>query len=214
MLLRLALIALTAALIAVAAAAPASATHSRGKCKARGETIAKNDVGRVYEREEEAEVRTLLGCTWSRNRPFVMEVAESDDFTTSESYDEVLLRGGFVAWTFTHEDISCKADCPPGYDPTTEFVKTFDMRTRDADHATSDALPGSLRLNTRGSLAWLEPDGSGAYQVQAWDGAGQRTLETGQIRRLRLRGTRLSWINGELERSETLSGSAAGAGSR
>ncbi len=196
------------------AAAPASATHSRGKCKQRGETIAKNDTGRVYEREQEAEVRVLWGCLWSRNRPFQIDVAESDDLTTSESFDDVLLRGSFVAWTFTHEDISCKADCPPGYDPTTEYVKTFDMRTRDADFDTSDAFPGTLRLNADGSLGWLSAAAGGAYDVHAWDGTGKRVPDSGQIRRLRLRGSRLSWINGDVVRSETLSGSAAGLGSR
>jgi hypothetical protein len=205
---RLALIALAAALIAALSATPASATHSRGKCKARGTTIAKNDSGRVYEREQEAEVTSLWGCLWSKNRPVLMEVAEGDDFTTFESYDSVLLRGQFVAWTFTHEDVSCKADCPPGYDATTEYVKTFDMKRRRGDFATSEASPGSLRLNTRGSLAWLEPAEPGTFAVQAWDAAGQRAIETGPIRRFRLRGTRLSWINGEVNRSETLSGRA------
>ena len=41
------LIASLALLSAAFAAAPAGATHSRGKCTARGDTIAKNDSGRV-----------------------------------------------------------------------------------------------------------------------------------------------------------------------
>jgi hypothetical protein len=197
------------------AAAPASATHSRGKCKARGTTIAKNDLGRVYEREQDAEVKSLWGCLWSVNRPIELEVAAGDDFTTFESYDDVILRGRFVAWTFVHEDISCKADCPPGYDATTEYVKTFDLRTRDDDLETTDPADGSLRLNTRGSLAWLTLAGSGNHDVHAWDRNGHRTLDTGPITRFRLRGKTLSWVNGgDLARTATLSGSAAGAGGR
>ncbi len=196
-------------------AGSADATHSRGKCKARGDTIVKNDTGRVYEREQDADVRQLWGCVWDRNRPFVMDVAEGDGFTTSESYDNVILRGRYVAWTFVHEDVSCKADCPPNYDPTTEYVKTFDLKTRDEDLETSDAAAGSLRLNTRGSLAWLILAGNGNHNVYAWDGNGARSLDTGPITKFRLRGATLSWVNGgDTGRRETLSGSAAGAGSR
>lgn len=208
------LTALTLAVILLAlAATSADATHSRGKCKARGTTIAKNDTGRVYEREEEAEVRSLWGCTWSRNRPFQMEVAEGDDFTTFESYDNVILRGRFVAWVFTHEDISCKADCPPNYDATTEYVRTYDMRTGADAEETSDPEAGKLRLNSSGSLAWLTLAGDGNRDVHAWDAAGHRTLDSGLIGKFRLRGRTLSWVNGgDLARTATLAGSAASTG--
>jgi hypothetical protein len=204
--------AVTAFAILALTAGSAEATHSRGKCKARGDTIAKNDTGRVYEREQDAEVKTLWGCVWERNKAFKIEVAEGDGFVTFESYDNVMLRGRFVAWTFTHEDISCKADCPPGYDATTEYVKTFDLKTRDEDLETSDAYPGSLRLNRGGSLAWLTSAGDGNLEVHAWDGDGARTFDTGMITKFRLRGPTLSWVNGgDLGRIERLSGSAAGA---
>jgi hypothetical protein len=195
-------------------AGTADAKHSRGKCKARGDTIAKNDTGRVYETSN-GDATTLWGCTWSRNRPFEMEMAAGDDFVTFESYDDVMLRGRFVAWTFTREDVSCKADCPPGYDATTEYVRTFDMRTGDENSETSDPAAGTLRLNTRGSLAWLTAAGAGNQDVHAWDGAGHRTLDTGQIGKFRLRGATLSWVNGgDVGRRETLSGSAASAAVR
>ena len=213
--MRVILASLAALLLLSLSAAPASATHSRGKCKARGDTIVKNDSGRVYEREQDAEVKTLWGCLWSVNRPIELDVAAGDDFTTFESYDNVILRGRFVAWTFTHEDVSCKADCPPGYDPTTEYVKTFDLRTRRGDLETSNASPGSLRLNSRGSLAWLAPASNGEQEVHAWDSNGARTLDTGPITKFRLRGVTLTWVNGgDLGRRETLSGSAAGAAAR
>jgi hypothetical protein len=200
--------ALTAFAILGLAATSADATHSRGKCKARGDTIAKNDVGRVYEREQEAEV--MWGCSWSRNRPFELEVATSDDITTFESYDNVMLRGRYVAWTFSHEDVSCKADCPPNYDATTEYVRTGDLRTEDTDSVASDLYPGTLRLNTSGSLAWLTLAGSGTYDVHAWDRKGHRVADTGAIRRFRLRGRTLSWLNGDVAKSATLSGAPQG----
>ena len=191
----------------------ADATHSRGKCKARGTTIAKNDIGRVYEREQDAEVRTLWGCTWSQNKPFEIEIAAGDDISTFESYANVLLRGRYVAWIFNREDVSCKADCPPNYDPTTEYVRFFDMRTRDSDSEDSDAESGSLRLNTTGSIAWLTLAGGGNRDVHAWDRKGHRMLDSGPITRFRLRGRTLSWVNGgDLARTETLSGPPPGSG--
>jgi hypothetical protein len=198
--------AVTALAILGLTSSSADATHSRGKCKARGTTIAKNDTGRVYEREQEADVRTLWGCVWSRNQPFEIEVAAGDDISTFESYDNVLLRGRYVAWNFTREDVSCKADCPPGYDATTEYVRVLDMRTEDSAQETSDPESGSLRLNSRGSLAWLTLAGGGNRDVHAWDRKGHRMVDTGPVRRFRLRGPTLSWLNGDVAKSETLSG--------
>jgi hypothetical protein len=210
------LVVLVAVLGLAVGAAPAEANHSKGKCKARGTTLAKNDSGRVYETTTKDGSEVLWGCYWARNRGFEMDVSSGDDISTFESYGNVMLRGRFVAWTFTSEDVSCKADCPPNYDATTEFVKTYDLKTRDEDSETSDPYSGSLRLNSGGALAWLTiAAGTGNYEVHAWDGAGHRTFDTGAITRFRLRGPTLSWVNGgDLARSERLSGSAAGAGAR
>lgn len=205
--------AVTALAILGVTSSSADATHSRGKCKARGTTIAKNDTGRVYEREQDAEVRTLWGCVWSQNKPFEIEAAAGDDISTFESYDDVLLRGRYVAWTFTREDVSCKADCPPNYDATTEYVSTMDLRTQDGDSDLSDPEAGTLRLNTKGSLAWLTLAGGGDRDVHSWDSKGPRKLDSGLITRFRLRGPTLSWVNGgDLLRTETLSGPPPGAG--
>lgn len=201
---RLLPIALLAALVAAVAAAPASATHSRGKCKARGETIAKNDSGRVYETETGDGATILWGCLWSRNDPVRVEVAAGDEFTRFESYDDVLLRGRYVAWVFTNEDISCKADCPTDYDPTLEYVNVFDLKRRAGEATTSDPVFDSLRLNTAGTTAWLTSEGS-SKGVNVMDRGGtHRVLDVGAIRRFRLRGPTLSWINGDVQRSVTV----------
>jgi hypothetical protein len=197
-----------ALLLALGAATPASANHSRGKCKARGDTIVKNDSGRVYEREEDAEVTTLYGCLWSTNREVELQSSSGDGFTVNEGYAEVLLRGHFVAWVFTREDISCKADCPPNYDPTQEYVNVFNLKARKGDFETSDPAFGSLRLNSTGAAAWLTTPSSGGSEVNVWDGAGWRSLGSGQIRRFRLRGRMLSWLDGDVPRSYKTQGAA------
>ena len=197
-------------------ASSADATHSRGKCKMRGETIAKNDSGRVYETaDSEAATTTLWGCLWSRNRAYRLDVATDDEIAIFERYDNVRLRGRFVAWTFVREDISCKADCPPNYDPTTEYVKTFDLRRREKGIALSNPEAGTLSLNISGSLSWLRLAADDSREVHAWDRNGHTMLDSGQITGFRLRGTTLSWVNGgDVGRSTTLAGSAASSRNR
>jgi hypothetical protein len=203
------IVALAAALLLALGAAPASATHSRGKCKAKGTTVAKNDSARVYEREEEAEVRTTLyGCLWSKNRPVKLQSASGSDPFTFEEYGQVRLRGHFVTWEFTSTDGTCKAACPPNYDATQEFVNVFNLKTRRGDYETSNATDGSLRLNSTGAAAWLSPADGSNTAVNSWDGDGFRTIETGSIRRWRLRGRTLSWINGDQPKTATLRGAA------
>jgi hypothetical protein len=195
---------LTAAILAVIlialASTSADASHSRGKCKKRGTTIAKNDSARVYERGS-----SLYACAWKRNVEEILDT-ELDDFYTTTTYGDPILRGRFVAWVQTSEDISCKADCPPNYDATTDLLNVYDIARGDGETTAADVVLGSLRLNSRGSAAWLEIAGSGTQNVQAWDfGQGSdRTLDTGPIKRLRLRGRVLSWLNADVPHSATL----------
>jgi hypothetical protein len=83
-------------------------------------------------------------------------------------------------------------------------VKVFDMKTRKGDEEISDASAGTLRLNSRGSVAWLTAADGGNQDVHAWDRDGHRVLDTGAISKLRLRGAVLSWRNGDQQRSQTL----------
>ena len=194
------LTALTLAVILIAlASTSADATHSRGKCKKRGTTVAKNDSARVYERGA-----SLYGCAWSKNVEEVLDTASDDDYT-SITYGNVILRGRYVAWIQSNEDYSCKADCPAGYDAITEYVNVFDLAKGDGDSTAADPAFDSLRLNSRGSTAWLEIAGSDTQNVFAWDlGREDKLLDAGPIRRFRLRGRTLSWLNGDVQHSVTL----------
>jgi hypothetical protein len=194
---------LTAALLAVIlialAATSADATHTRGKCKQRGTTVVKNDSARVYERGA-----TLYGCAWSRDVEQILDT-ENDDFYTTATYGKPILRGRFVAWVRTEEDVSCKADCPPGYDATDYILNVFDVRGGDSEATTVDPMFGTLKLNSRGASAWLEFASADTQHVNAWEwGAEKRRLDTGPIRRFRLRGRTLSWLNGAVQRSAAL----------
>lgn len=198
-LVRLAPIALAVLLLAALCAAPASASHTRGKCTQRGKTVAKNDSGRVFRRESSLGARSLYGCLWSRNRAVLLEAAY-DDFYESQDWSRVQLRGRFVSWVYTTTDDSCKADCPPGYDTTREYVNRFDLRSEDRDLHGVDLDRGPF-LNTRGALAWSEYGDGGSKDVHAWDRDGHRVVDQGAISLLRLRGSLLSWSNGDEPRS-------------
>ena len=195
---------LTAALLAVIlialAATSADAEHTRGKCKKRGTTIVKNDSARVYERGA-----SLYGCAWSRNEELLLDT-ESDNDYNEVTYGDVVLRGRFVAWVQSNEDYSCKADCPAGYDAVTEYVNVWDLARDDGGLTAAGPAFDSLRLTARGTAAWLEPAASPDRNVFAWrfGSDGAKLLDTGPIRRWRLRGRTLSWLNGETPKSVTL----------
>ena len=202
---RLLAIAALALLSTAFLAAPAGATHSRGKCTARGDTIAKNDSGRVYETVDDEGVETLWGCLWSRNKPVELDTDTGDDYVTIDGYSYVTLRGRHVAWIHSSGDISCKADCPPGYGQTTEYVHVFDLKRRRGESTLSHPVYDGLRLNTFGAVAWLTREGQDVLAVNAWKRAEtHRVLDQGAIRRFRLRGTELSWLNGDVPHSQTL----------
>jgi hypothetical protein len=190
--------------VALVTAAPAGATHSRGKCTAHGETLEKNDSGRVYETTDSEGVDTLWGCLWSRNKPVELDTAAGDDYVTIDDYSYVVLRGRYVAWIHSSGDISCKADCPPGYGGVSEYVHVFDLKRRRGETTFTHPVYDGLRLNTFGAVAWLTREDQGVT-VNAWTRAEtHRVLDQGAIRRFRLRGTELSWLNGDAPHSATL----------
>lgn len=145
----------------------------------------------------------LYGCLWANGRELLLD-ASSDDFYGSDHYGEPILGGRYVAWVYTTEDISCKADCPPNYDATTEYVNVYDLKKARGKVTTADPAFDSLRLNSSGDAAWLTLAGGGNLAVNAWKGAQSRVLDTGPITRFRLRGPKLSWVNGDVQHAVTL----------
>jgi hypothetical protein len=197
-------IAVATALIGALAAAPAEATHTRGKCTQKGRNLVKTDHVRVYEVERDEYTTRLYGCLWSKNKRVALADAYDDDYVTSNHYHGVRVSGRYVAWIFTATDISCKADCPPGYQETHRWVVVFDLKRRDGRSRAADAFSGYLRVNSAGAIAWREEAGSAGQGVHALDADGHRVLDTGRITYIRLSGPTLSWQNNGESRSAQL----------
>ena len=118
------------ALLVVAGNAQAAPTK---RCSFKSSTtVAKNKYARVFTRPSRGgdEVERLYGCLYSANRRVWLDTSSDDQYVTSEEFKDVKLRGRFVTWTHVSTDISCKADCPPGYDGTSERQLSADLRTR------------------------------------------------------------------------------------
>jgi hypothetical protein len=161
--------------VALAAAGPAPAKRDRGACeRAHSKTIAENRVARVFEREQDADVRsTLHGCLFARDRSVSLATAYDDDYVTAEGYDDVRLRGRYVAWTTFYEDSSCKAACPPDYDATSYSVRVRDLRRPGGRSATTVTPARRLALSRAGAVAWVEDD-----EVHLLNSAGHEVVAT------------------------------------
>lgn len=191
-----------AALVLMLAATSADATHTRSKCKQAGATIAKNDTARVFKRFD-----SVYGCIWSRNRAARIDRAYLDESAyVSHSWDDVRLAGRYVAWTSSTSDVSCKADCPPGYDATALRVNVIDLRTQQKQAVAGVPAGATLRVTARGAVVWLERIGNGRREVHAWLAGEERVLDTGPIRSssYSVRGDTLRWANGDVARVVTL----------
>ena len=80
--------------------------------------------------------------------------AFDDNYVSSASYGEVKLNGRFVAFTWETNDISCKADCPPGYDPTNSGLSVFDLRRRRGRSVTpAEPTSRAFVVSRSGGLA-------------------------------------------------------------
>jgi hypothetical protein len=114
-------------------AGSAQAAPSKGKCSFKGsETVAKNRYARVFTRVSPNvdEDERLYGCLYSVNRRVLLDTSSDDQYVTSEEFADVKLKGRFVTWRHVSTDISCKADCPAGYDGTSERTLVANLKTR------------------------------------------------------------------------------------
>jgi hypothetical protein len=154
---------LLAALVVLAlvpAGSADAATAKRHSCTAKGaKTVVKNKSARVFTtpgRPGDDTIDRLFGCLYSNGKRILLTESRDDEFVSSESFSEVTLNGRFVAWQYKSEDFSCKADCPPGYDPTSESVVLIDLRTHKRKGTAGEAKPGSLAVTRGGTATWLD----------------------------------------------------------
>jgi hypothetical protein len=194
-----------AGLVALVAPAPADAAGKRARCAVkRSHTVAKNRLVRVYSVSRNGN-RRLTGCLRATGRKLLVVREYDDGYVESGAFRDVRLAGRFVAVVFEATDVSCKAECPPGYEPTQTSVVISDVRARRDRTTLTHAQPGSLRLSKAGVAAWLAPAPTG-FEVHALDGAGEPVLDSGAIdpASLALSGLRLTWTNAGVARSADL----------
>lgn len=213
--MRIRLLIAAAALAALAAPSAASAdavgaAAKKRTCVAKGsKTVAKNRYARVFTvpgRADRDEVARLYGCMHSVNRRVRLDTATDDGYVSSQSFNAAKLNGKFVAWQHTSADISCKADCPPGYSGVYAELRVANLRTKRVRSFVGSLGEGdALVVTRRGAIAWIEP--GFPVSVRAADSGGERVLYAGDDidgGSLELRGSTVTWVAGGAARSATL----------
>jgi hypothetical protein len=197
-------------LIFLAGLALAPAADAKPTCSVSGsKTVASNSATRVYTvksgRADYGDV--LLGCLRSNGKRLRLAENYDDGLYVTSVFSKVRLNGRFVAWEEDSSDVSCKADCPPGYDPSTETLSAVDLSSRRKRTIAAAAVADALVVSRSGGLAWVG-QGQGALVVNVAP-AGAREyapVDSGDVdpASLRLRGSVLSWLNAGVEKSATL----------
>jgi hypothetical protein len=195
---------------AVALHAPADAAAARKakrQCpRADTKTVARNDVVRLFERKSGGN-RRLYACLRRTQRTKRVVSSYDDGLYVSADYSNVRLAGYFVAWSYERTDVSCKADCPPGYNATHRSIGLYNLRSRGARDIFGSVEQRALVLTSSGVLAWARRASDGQIEVITRSRAGkQALLDRGAIppSSLKLRDSTLVWANGGVERSAPL----------
>ncbi|HEV2724204.1 MAG TPA: hypothetical protein VGV10_06190 [Thermoleophilaceae bacterium] len=191
--------------MAVAAGVPAAATAKpRQSCiRAHSKTVAQNGFARVY-RVRTGEGTNLYACRRSTGRRVLLHAAFDDDYVSSSSYRNVRLAGVFVAWAHTSTDVSCKAQCPPGYNPTTSAISVYDLR-RHRVRTMPGAVPlgRALMLSRLGGVAWASAGSAGSVEIHGSVRPGDdRVIDSGNIdpSSLTIEVTIIAWRRDGVER--------------
>jgi hypothetical protein len=207
---KLALVLAAAAAALIPAGSAEAATPRAKRCIPKGtKTVVKNKYARVFTADgpgpsADPDVqRRLYGCMYSTGRRALLSVAWDDDYVTAGSFSNVRLNGRFAAWEHEAYDISCKADCPPDYNPTTWSVNVVDLRRPNKERGTfAGGDVTDLVVTRTGAIAWIEPG-----KVKAIDADGERVLASKNeiaIESLELVGREVSWLEGTERASAVL----------
>jgi hypothetical protein len=211
--MRLRLLLAAAFVLAFAAAIPSSspaAAKKKPSCSVKqSKTVKKNRFVRVYTvagRPGSDETERLYACLRSTGRKTKLDTQYDDEYVTLQHYNAVKLNGRHVAWQHRSEDFSCKADCPPGYNPVSIDLRVANVRTRKKRVVEGDLGQGTALVVTRtGAIAWIQP--GTPVSVRASDADGTRVLYAGDDidgSSLSLSGNTVAWIAGGQTRSAVL----------
>jgi hypothetical protein len=191
--------------------ASANAPHRRGCAAARSRTLAHSASARVYEVRGQTAGGVVgwrvYGCVRVRGKRRLLGERYDDNYVLSGTVSHIRLTGNFVAVLRSSTDISCKADCPPDYQPTSTSLAVTDLASGQVRVTGTPGLFGDvLVLATTGTAAWLEGR-AGAATLEVLDQHGERMLDQGDIppSSVHLAGTQLSWTRDGQVHTATLS---------
>jgi hypothetical protein len=199
--------------VALLAATTAPAARASAPCRPKGsKTVAQTSKVRAFTRERSSDDHTLLyACLLSQGKPvYATEATGIDAYeeTYSESsFSDVRIAGRYVAWSTESSDLSCKADCPPDYNPTSTSIGIINVRLRKKRAVPgARVMGGGLVVTTTGAVAWTQQGAGGAIDVVASDADGKRTLDTGAIdpKSLTASGSTVRWTNAGAPRTATV----------
>ena len=163
-----------------------SIAASRKSCRVAGSTtLAQNSFVRLYSMPN-PEGRDLRACLRSNGRKRRLDADYDDGYVLSGGWTGPRLAGRYAAWIHTSTDISCKADCPPGYTGTSQWAVVYDVR-RGREVATRSGSFAFV-LTDRGALGWLEPRDGGQVLKSLVPGRSEVELDAGAIEPGSLRG--------------------------
>jgi hypothetical protein len=201
-------VALVVAAVALLATSPAAEAKSKPCTRKGSHTIVSTKSVRVYRVKNSDGNFDLYGCLRSDGRRQKLQHGYDDMIETSGTFDRVHVAGHFVAWQFTAVDVSCKAQCPPEYNPTTVTLRVRDLKKRKTLNVHGEvASGGRLVLTSGGAIAWTQQGVGSAVAVNAYDGAGRRQLDSGHVQAgsLRLTGRVAHWTNAGVPKQAALS---------
>jgi hypothetical protein len=156
---RLVLVLAVLAPIAVVSVQPASAAKKKPTCSVKGsKTVVKTKSARVFtvKSRRADEVGRLYGCLNSTGRRTQLDTSRDDGFGVTVKFSQVSLSGRYVTWEHVVTDVSCRAACPPDYDPTSEVIGLTDLRRRTTKAIPGNPRAGSLKVDSRGTVSWID----------------------------------------------------------
>ena len=157
-------LALALALAALLAAVPSASAGSADRCAQRGSgTVVLTKAVRVYSvdvRDDHAgEQARLYACLRATGRRVFVASRFDDEFVSSGSWRKVVVADGYVASTYRSQDISCKADCPPDYQPVRVQVIAVRLTTRRGrvlDAAGGTAIDAQSLRASGATVSWVK----------------------------------------------------------
>jgi hypothetical protein len=175
-----------ATVFAGVAAMPAAA--KKPTCKRPGtSTVVQNRDVRVFTRTPPTpsnfKTTILYGCRKRTGHSRRLAKRFDDGIFDSEDFGLVRVRGNSVALYHKLFDVSCKADCPPGFEATTRFLKLVDLRLKTARVVKIDSRPAESRLliDKHGDMVWPRWLAFNQIEVRALDATGEHVVDSGPI---------------------------------